>query len=172
MKVIGITGFKKAGKDASAQELRKMFLPARTVQVNFADALKEEVAKACGVTVEYINANKDIFRTILQWWGTEFRRKLSGDEYWIIKWMERANKLTPTPDYLICTDVRFINEAAVIRQLSGTIIRIERPGITSDGHASEVEQLQIHTDFTVLNDGTIEELKQKLKTKLNGLHIS
>lgn len=163
MKVIAFTGYKKSGKDAAAIAFKQLLVPATVRQVNFADALKQEVATACGVTVEYINAHKDIFRTILQWWGTDFRRNLHGQQYWILKWLERVNKLATVPDYVICTDVRFINEADVVRQLGGHIIRIERPGIVADGHASETEQREIHADFTVHNDGTVEDLKAKIK---------
>ena len=163
MKIIAFTGFKKSGKDVAATALKQLLVPASVRQVNFADALKAEVAVACGVTVEYINAHKDDFRAMLQVWGTDFRRKLHGEQYWILKWLERVNKLAPVPAYLICTDVRFINEAAVVRRLGGTLIRVERPGVFSDGHASETEQRELHADFTVHNDGTVEDLKAKLK---------
>lgn len=163
MKIIAFTGYKKSGKDAAAIALRQLLTPSWSKQINFADALKSEVAGAYGVSVAYINEHKDNFRLILQGHGTDYRRKLHGDNYWILKWLERVNKLDTIPDYLLCTDVRFINEAAVIRELEGTIIRIERPGLAPDNHASETEQREIHADFTVHNDGTVEDLKAKLK---------
>jgi hypothetical protein len=143
MKIIAFTGYKKSGKDVAATALKQLLLPAKVQQINFADALKQEVAAACGVTVAYI--------------------KLHGNAYWVLKWLEAVNKLPAPPDYLLCTDVRFINEAAVVRTLGGTIIRIERPGVFADGHASETEQREIHADFTVHNDKTVEDLKTKLK---------
>lgn len=163
MKLIAFTGLKKSGKDTAACELKKILLPATSKQINFADALKREVAAACQTTVADINVRKDLYRTLLQVWGTDFRRTIHGDNYWVLKWLESINSMTPLPAYLICTDVRFVNEAAVVRELNGTIIRIERPGVFADGHASETEQREIHADFTVHNDGTVADLKTKLK---------
>lgn len=169
MKVVAFTGLKQSGKDTAAEQFKLMHLPARTKQINFADALKQEVAAACGVTIAYINEHKDCFRLILQGWGTDFRRRLHGDSYWILKWIKAVSALPePLPSYLLCSDVRFLNEADVVRQLSGTIIRVVRPVIVSDGHASEVEQESIIADYTIMNDGSIEDLRTKLKqiTKL------
>lgn len=163
MKIIAFTGYKKSGKDAAATALKQLLVPATVQQVNFADALKREVAAACGVTVAYINEHKDVFRTVLQWWGTDFRRNLHGNSYWVLKWLEAVNKLPTPPKYLICTDVRFINEAATIRTLGGIIIRVQRPEIQSDGHASETEQRELQTEFMVNNDGTLADLKTKIK---------
>jgi len=163
MKVIGFTGYKQSGKDTAARELSRILLPQHSVQINFADALKDEVCMACKITRQFLDEHKDNFRLIMQGYGTDFRRKLHGEQYWILKWLERVNKLAPVPAYLLCTDVRFINEAAVVRRLGGTLIRVERPGVFSDGHASETEQRELHADFTVHNDGTVEDLKAKLK---------
>jgi dephospho-CoA kinase len=164
MKVIAFTGLKQSGKDTAAEQFKLMHLPARSLQINFADALKQEVAHACGTTVAQINAHKDNFRLILQGWGTDFRRKMHGDNYWTLKWIKSLTTLAePLPSYLLCSDVRFLNEADVIRQLHGTIIRTVRPGLVSDGHASEVEQESIVADYTIANDGSIEDLRNKLK---------
>lgn len=169
MKIIAFTGFKQSGKDTAADLLTKMILPKRVVRLGFADPLKDEVCLAFGITRDFLEKNKANFRLILQGVGTDYRRKLCGETYWILKWLQKVNSLAPVPDYLICTDVRFINEAATIRQLDGIIIRVERPGIISDGHASETEQREIHTDHTICNSGTIQDLKQQLKNKLTWL---
>ena len=163
MKIIAFTGYKKSGKDAAAKQLSQILLPATIKHVNFADALKQEVAVACGTTLDYINTNKDVFRTILQWWGTDFRRNLVSEHYWTVRWLRILNEMSSLPDYLLCTDVRFANEAFVVRSLGGIIIRVQRPDIQSDGHASETEQLVLHAEFTVNNDGTLDDLKEKLK---------
>lgn len=163
MKVLGITGYKQSGKDTAANELKRLWLPKRTVQINFADALKQEVATACGVSVSFINAHKDNFRLILQGWGTNFRRQMHGDSYWTLKWVKSLIDLPTTPDYIICSDVRFLNEANVIKQAEGKLVRVVRPGFLSDGHASETEQDKIEADYTIVNDGTLEDLRNKLK---------
>lgn len=163
MKIIGITGYKQSGKDTVAELLAKQYLPKRTVRLGFADALKQEVCSAFRISREYLEQNKKNFRLILQGVGTDYRRVLCGEDYWVLKWMQAANALVPIPDILICSDVRFHNEANTIKQLGGVLIRVNRPGVFTDGHASETEQTSILTDFTVHNDGTVADLQQKLK---------
>jgi hypothetical protein len=167
MKIIGFTGYKQSGKDTTAGELRKLLLPKSVVQVNFADALKQEVARACGVAVDCINANKAAYRPLLQVWGTEYRRKMFGENYWLLKWLKASLALTTKANYLFCTDVRFLNEADTVRQCGGTILRITRPGVVADAHTSETEQDKIVADFTIHNDTNVDGLRQQLnKLKL------
>lgn len=166
MKLIAFTGYKQSGKDTAALELARYLLPAKSTCVNFADALKEEVARGCGVSVPYINAHKENFRLILQGWGTNFRRQLQDDQYWTTEWLKRVVRLDDTFRYVFTTDVRFLNEASLIREAGGILVRIVRPGIISDGHASEVEQDKIVADFTILNDSTTQDLRNKLKQEL------
>lgn len=164
MKLYGITGYKQAGKDTVGQLICRCHLPLTNVRHNFADALKEEVAKACGTTVFDIEKQKPAFRTILQWWGTDFRRKMSGDNYWLIKWLTKARTLPAS--VMMCTDVRFLNEARIIKEVGGTLIRVKNDRVKSDGHASETEQDLILCDVTIDNNGSLEELEKEVKTKL------
>ena len=154
MKLIGITGYKQSGKDTLAREIMYRMAPRFSVRHSFADALKREVADALGISVDEIERNKALFRPILQWWGTDWRRNMFGANYWINKWEERLLKLQELhrPAVIIATDVRFENEAEAIRKHDGIIIRVVRPGVVSDGHASETEMDKIAVNCTILND--------------------
>ena len=57
-------------------------------------------------------------------------------------------------------DVRFKNEAVLIKKLNGLLIRVVRPSndIQKDFHASEVEQDEIKVDITILNNSSKEDL--------------
>ena len=141
---------------------------ARTARVAFADAIKQEVADATGFTTVFVNDNKPRFRTILQWWGTEFRRDLCHKNYWLDRLKEKVNQLHEGTVVFI-TDVRFTNEAELIRSMGGIIVRMERvytwrqkvkrfftlSGIR--GHASEVEQDKIVAEYTI-RAGSVNEL--------------
>lgn len=164
MKLYGITGYKQAGKDETGKIIGRLHLPLTHIRHNFADALKKEVALACGTTVSNVEEHKAEFRPILQWWGTEFRRKMHSDSYWLLKWCKRFLELHP--GVMICTDVRFLNEAALIRDAGGTLIRVKNDRVTSDGHASETEQDLILCDKTIENHGTLEDLEKEIKHKL------
>lgn len=164
MKLYGITGYKQAGKDETGKIIGRLHLPLSHVRHNFADALKQEVALACGTTVLNVEERKAEFRPILQWWGTDFRRKMHSDSYWLLKWLQKAVKLHS--GVMLCTDVRFLNEASIIKDLGGTLIRVKNNRVKSDGHASEVEQDLIVCDYSLENNGTIEDLEKEIKHKL------
>src|SRR6185369_9164711 len=111
--VIGISGKKQSGKDTLAKHIANLStLPV--TRLAFADALKEEVAKACGVAVQFVELNKEDFRPMLQWWGTDFRRKFNGDNYWVNKLLLKLNEYgNDKPEIVVIPDVRFQSEAAV-----------------------------------------------------------
>ena len=166
MKIIGFVGLKQSGKTTVAHYVGEL-LPNKTSHLNFADAVKAEVAVACNIDLEFIEKHKKEFRPMLQWWGTDFRRNFHGQDYWIMRWLQTMHRWAFKPTVLLCSDVRFHNEANVIRELSGTLIRVERSVSSSvDMHASEVEQLSIPCDYTIFNNGSLAELKQKTKQTL------
>ena len=164
LKIFGITGKMKHGKDTFFSFVKELHPQVR--RVAFADALKKEVADACDVTVDFINANKDVFRPVLQWWGTEFRRGLHGDDYWLRR-MDDTLKLLPQGSIVFVTDVRFLNEADYVTGVGGQIVRVVRitdgPRHNVDAHASESEQDQIRPEFTLISS-SLNEL-QSLTTK-------
>jgi energy-coupling factor transporter ATP-binding protein EcfA2 len=132
-KIIGLSGKKRSGKDTLAGFLAQLM--PHTVCVAFADALKNEVAQATGFTREYMEEHKDNFRLILQGWGTDFRRKLCGEDYWIHRTVEQINwlrRLPVPPALIIVTDCRFKNEAETVRQLGGLMVRVVKIGSASD----------------------------------------
>lgn len=100
-------------------------------------------------------------RQILQWWGTEYRRR-QDPQYWIkfathrMLWVLDVNR---TPG-LVVTDVRFENEAAAIRKLGGVIWQVQRPGLAhvEGGHASAVTGAEFAPDLVVDNSGDLPHL--------------
>lgn len=65
----------------------------------------------------------------------------------------------------IVSDCRFDDEAKVIKELGGQIIRIVRPGHKTNAgqHVSECGISDEYVDFTVINDVTEHELKLKVE---------
>jgi Deoxynucleotide monophosphate kinase len=162
MLVIGLTGRKQSGKDMFCECLQTSAPSGlRVVRLAFADLLKGEVAKACGVTVEEINRDKAVFRPVLQWWGTDFRRQRYGEGYWVGQ-VRKALREWPDPTAVVClTDVRFPNEAQLVRELGGVLLRLVRPQTeTADSHPSEIAMDGYPVDQTVLNDGCLSALQE------------
>lgn len=87
-------------------------------------------------------------RQFMQWLGTDFGRKMIGDDVWIRAW---ARHVEQTPAYIpvVVDDVRFENEANAVRALGGIVVRVLREGCGSDAHASE--QFDWKPDRFILN---------------------
>jgi hypothetical protein len=73
-------------------------------------------------------------------------------------------KSDKVPIKVIFDDVRFENEARMIRAYGGVIVSVQRPGYQKPVEiaAHDSEQQVIVSDHTLLNDGTIEDLHAKM----------
>lgn len=77
-------------------------------------------------------------------------------------------------NYIICTDVRFQTEFNFIQNMHGVIIHIERPGLEQLNNIAEkalTDEDENEFDFTIVNDGTYDDLFKKLWNIINNNHI-
>ena len=163
MIIIGITGKARSGKTSVANFL-KQHIKRQCKIIAFADSLKDEVARACGVTTQHIELHKDVFRPMLQWWGTDYKRNNVSKDYWIQKVGEKI--LCETDNTcIIIPDVRFKNELEWVDQFdTGYTVKVVRshgPTIPQSQHISETELADCRTDFIIDNSGTLEELEKQ-----------
>jgi len=162
MRWLGLTGKMGAGKDYTFSALKEM--TDNVVRVGFADALKAEVTKylqPADPTFFWNKPYSDPVRRLLQWWGTDFRRAEDPD-YWVN--MTERYALKQEPRIPVFTDVRFPNEADMIRRNGGLIVRVQAPpevrekrlGMVPPSHASETEMdyydVDMHVTSTVENE--------------------
>jgi putative protein kinase ArgK-like GTPase of G3E family len=185
----GITGEKGVGKDTFADEL---VVQHKGLKKSFAENLKKCCKEMFLLTDAQLNdpALKEqpdarwfgaSPRQMLQYVGTElFRNQLEtimpgigntvhlhAFELW---YQENKNQ------NVVIADVRFLNEAELIKRHGGIIIKIVRDNnniySSGDKHASEQEQKRIVPDITFHNNGTKEDLKlyvENLPNLLNSL---
>ena len=127
-------------------------------------------------------------RLMLQLWGTEVCRQGFHDDIWIAS---LENKMRKTTDDIVISDVRFPNEIKAIHNAGGIVVRVARGADPEwydaavsankgpNGNASwslsklKLEQLKIHAsetswvggaiDFTISNNGTIDDLFDQIK---------
>ena len=163
--IIGISGKKRSGKDTVYQLIRKDIAYRGNVfiaRAAFGDDIKEEVAKATGKSLAHIEENKERFRPILQWWGADFRRHYEGENYWLDR-MQRMMSSIRDPEVLVITDVRYPNEANLVKSFGGIMIRVKRETGLEDPHSSE-NLLDYYEDFDywLNNDGTLENLENQV----------
>lgn len=105
-------------------------------------------------------------REILQFWGTEYRRRLCGDDYWL-RQVTTVLDADPAGNYVV-TDVRDPNEAVLITErYQGQLIRIVRPvletaaAVANDAtlqHPTETVMRTYPVHHTIINQEGLEGL--------------
>jgi len=155
--IIGLTGFKQAGKSTVAEYLEDNY---SFVRINFKDALVADIKKRFPdllitlADIYHTETIDDLFtikppavRKLMQNYGTDVRRADELD-YWVSRWRVAAS--SKPDDNIAVDDVRFLNEAYAIRDMGGIIIRVVMEDQEqNDQHKSELEHLQIDPDFTI-----------------------
>lgn len=173
--LIAMIGGKGSGKDTFAQVLVQ---ECGFVHTRFADPLKNmlrTMLREAGIadTERYIEGDLketplDVLggktpRYAMQTLGTEWRDFLDR-ELWSTLWQAKVKLLLQEGLPVVVTDCRFLHEAKVIRELGGTLIRIERfQAVGDDKHISELEMRQISADHNVFNTSDIEALHNKAR---------
>jgi len=192
IKIIGVLGIKRSGKDTTADFLVQHHGFQRYA---FADPIKRAAIELFGFTEAQMWGSQEDKETVdtrwnisprrmLQLMGTELfqydiHKHLTEEEFnwgravWVRKfelWFNEQEELyrEANQDLLVVlSDVRFHHESDVIKKMGGQIWRIERPSLlNNDLHASEIEMQSIVANETFVNDGTIEELYAKINAKL------
>lgn len=173
-RVIGFVGLKGHGKSKAGQSLEKFGFvrgsPAHTIRRMLRPFLLD-----IGIPEEELDEwlEGQYKRTIIpclgvspttlqQTLGTEWGRNLLGLDLWLQVLALRMQGKSYYND-----SVRFHNEAAYIFDAGGMLIRVIRSSKLdgkTDSHASETEQLDIKTHYTVYNDSSIEELQHTIQT--------
>lgn len=160
MKLIGLTGQPRSGKDTFAKHLVENHGYKHRA---FATPLKAAAAILLGREVWEMNGENDFdresilpewgfsTREFLQKFGTECLRNQIREDFWI---QAMLNSLRMT-DKVVITDVRFPNEAKLVRDMGGKLIEIWRPGAVGNNHISNQH---LAPDYVVRNLGTLMEL--------------
>lgn len=101
-------------------------------------------------------------RLLLQVLGTNCGRNIIHHNIWVNALFADYNNVFQN---WIITDVRFLNEVEAIKKRNGFIIRVERNlEDQNDQHESEIALDKYEGfDYIVQNNGTIEELIEKIK---------
>jgi AAA+ ATPase superfamily predicted ATPase len=171
--IIMITGLKGSGKSTLAKLIAKE-AANEYIRKSFAEPLYRMVEALLvyqGATKDEIhylfNEGKEeptpylegkTVRYALQTLGTEWGRVLISKNIWV----NVARRSIGKYPNVVFDDLRFLNEDDMKKNLNGISVRVERPGVELDPHhISELEQLRIIVDYTIVNDGeSIDMLKE------------
>ena len=99
-------------------------------------------------------------RTVMQRWG-DYRRHQNPDHFISPAEATRVRAVFAGCHLMVVTDVRFENEAAWIRRHGGVLWRVARSDLQGDfAHVSERELRDMPADATIVNDGTLDDLRR------------
>lgn len=110
-------------------------------------------------------------RKVLQLYGTEIIKPLYGDDYWVKRTLDKIKN--SEKEYFCIDDTRFIVERETLGRNLHHIVSVGitrnlsaiAGGVSADLHQSELEMVEnwsLMTDFTIINDGSVDQLKTKL----------
>lgn len=159
--LLGIHGKAGSGKSTAAQVL----IDGGFKRVKFAGPLKN-MLRAIGLTDRHIEGDLketpcDMLlgqtpRHAMQTLGTEWGRGCIGGEFWTNLARREIVMAMAQGFSVVVDDVRFQNEADLIREWGGMVLHIDRGESIAPGHVSEN---RLDCDLTYLNYGTIGELR-------------
>jgi dephospho-CoA kinase len=164
-KLIGLVGTIGSGKDTIGKYLIDEYGFEKYAMAN---PLKEIVSIITGTPLDIIDGSSNrefrevvkhpdynmTHRELLQYIGTEVFRDHFDKDIWV-KIAKR--RLAKTGDKVVVTDIRFPNEAEMIRDMGGEIWVIRRSLITNNNHISE-KLTSIEGDIIIDNNSTLENL--------------
>lgn len=182
MRVIGISGWGRSGKDSIATFLKQRGF----THYAFADRVREalyQLNPGIGVNVatgEIVRVQEMVNKfgweetkqhpevtALLQRMGTEAGRNTIAENVWVLA-MEKE-LLEEQPEAVSISDVRFPNEAEWVHAVGGLVWRVNRmgnqPKTAPDGSVHISETLLDdwpHFDAIINNDSTLEDLKEKV----------
>ena len=182
--IIGITGSIGAGKDTVGILLRDKLGGA--IKLSFKAALVQKIVRVFEVdpTLFYDRDAKDkptplLFghtpRYVMQTLGTDWARNLSSPDMWS-EYVRRQILILPSD--VVITDVRFDNEARMVKEEGGVvweIVRRNNPYTAVSGVYHEAEKGIDKTliDATILNNGNcLKQLEQEVVRELSKLKRS
>lgn len=125
-KIIGLVGRAGAGKTTVANHLVSAYGFTRLA---FADGLKDMLIQAGMLTYEECYTRKtEQSRWLLQKIGTEIFRKQVHEDFWIQRMAQRIKNSMDAGSSVVIDDIRFPNEAKLVRAYlgKGVLIKLER----------------------------------------------
>jgi len=100
-------------------------------------------------------------RQMMQTLGTEWGRSCIHPELWVMVAAGAVKQQRKLGRDVVIDDVRFPNEAEMIRRLCGELWLVDRPGFVYEGdHASEGALADVVPDAVINNRGSLEQLRE------------
>ena len=183
--IVGITGYKRSGKDSVAKILVDSYgYNSRA----FAQPMKEALAVIFGWDKRHLYGDK---KEEIDWrWGISPRQALqhigtdwaqfglmkafpefaatTGRTLWVKRFIQQVNRFKSIWGYkVVIPDVRFVHEVEELKkEFDGgfKMIRVIRPDVGGDDpHASEKDINLLPVDHIIYNTGTLDDLEDAVE---------
>ena len=171
LKIVGLTGKARSGKDTVAMRLATHY---GYHHYWFSRPMKEACRNIFGWGDEHLYGDlKDVVDTtygvspryVLQTIGTDWGRDMINRDLWLI----RAQQEMDANPLIVVSDVRFDNEASLIRSNGGSVIRLGRDDLQQvNPHQSENGVSDGLITRTIENNGTLDELNRLIDSLFGG----
>lgn len=160
-RLVGITGKAGSGKSTAADFL----VQNGWMRIKMAGPLKD-MLRVLGLTDRHIEGDLkevpcDLLggqtpRHAMITLGTEWGRQMIANDLWVNAARARIEAVLREGRNVVVDDVRFENEAEVIRKLGGKVLEIRRGSGVVINHESEQG---VAPDMTCYNEGSLAELR-------------
>jgi hypothetical protein len=173
--IIGLTGFAGSGKDTIGNELvsrgftrlsfaaplKELALKCDPVVTWFPDGTFQRLSQAVQ-SVGWDRAKFEVYdvRRFLQGLGVG-AREIFGADFWVDQVIRQIEQLAyrDKVENFVITDVRFPNEAEMVRKYDGLVVQVQRKGVGPvNDHVSERPIDPSLIDLWVQNYGTLKEV--------------
>ena len=161
--IIGLSGLSGSGKTTAANFLVKDGF----IKMSFAEPIKRMLAcirlSPRGLYGDRKEESNSILggktpRYAMQTLGTEWGRNLISPDLWV-NVVKHDILHSHAEDDIVIDDCRFPNEVAMILDMKGIVVYIDREGEVED-HASEREVKSLHRNITVENKSSLANLQE------------
>ena len=146
-----------------SRDLSRQWTPRQVAQVLGTEVVRQDLGLSelwQQLLFQQLEELKDPWLAASRKLGVDYRRFREAFEFRLGRWQSPARQ---KPLIVVLTDVRFPNEALGVKARGGHLVQVRRyrPHVSPQQHAS-AQQLQVSADEVVYNDGTPEELGQRL----------
>ena len=151
-----------------------LLLNRELIQQSGRFATREEAEKAMEVAkeafkaipVKYVVGQQQMtVRQLLQELGTNAMRNTLHENVWVNALMADYNK----DSNWIVTDCRFPNEAKIIEEKGGILLRVERSTCNLGTHTSETALDNFPFEHVIFNNGSMDDLRNEVKKFLESI---
>ena len=168
--IIAFTGLAQSGKTTAANA----FISIGYDRMSFAEPIKAMVScltpckdkdarppSLCGKTL------REVYQTL----GTDWGRNMGGGDIWILAGRARLDELLGDVESdiirgIVLDDVRFDNEAELIRSMGGLVVEITRSSVPQMEHSSEAGIARDLIDYSFANEGDVATLQHQVRDYL------